>query len=220
MMEILGSIVVSVARERERIDLPETRKKVEMGTFMFRNRFGSRLVWMGWVALVGLRENSGFSKGLWGIWSYTPPPKLIRVRPHHLKIIGIVFEDDQHGREIFFSSRHSSTGFLCCYEVTKGVSVLRKNHVPTKGSHYPAEDKALEMIKQKFHLLARLFQRNQLGVCSEASAATRPRAASTARDIEIERNLLTILYVTKSCEEAYTIAASIFSIGGEAEERR
>ncbi|WZZ43609.1 hypothetical protein YC2023_039868 [Brassica napus] len=99
----------------------------------------------------------------------------------------------------------------------QGVSVLRKNHVPTKGSHYPAVDKALEMIKQKFHLLARLcllarksriitdididpvaceghdahkfcllFQRNQLGVCSEASAATRPRAASTARDIEIE----------------------------------
>ncbi|CAN6821164.1 unnamed protein product, partial [Brassica oleracea] len=33
---------------------------------------------------------------------------------------------------------------------------------------------------------ARLFQRNQLGVCSEASAATRPRAASTSRDIEIE----------------------------------
>lgn len=37
----------------------------------------------------------------------------------------------------------------------------------------------------------RLFQRNQLGVCSEALAATRPRAASTARDMEIERDLLT-----------------------------
>ena len=37
----------------------------------------------------------------------------------------------------------------------------------------------------------RLFQRNQLGVCSEALAATRPRSASTARDMEIERDLLT-----------------------------
>lgn len=37
----------------------------------------------------------------------------------------------------------------------------------------------------------RLFQRNQLGVCSEALAATRPRSASRARDMEIERDLLT-----------------------------
>ncbi|KAL0677106.1 hypothetical protein Bca4012_005087 [Brassica carinata] len=123
------------------------------------------------------------------------------------------------------------SGFFCCYEVTKGISVLSKNHVPKKGSHYLAVEKALEMIKQKFHLLARLFLLarksmiitdtnidhilghdaykfclqltgapafigntiwNQLGVCSEASAATRPRAASTVRDIKIERNLLTI----------------------------
>jgi isochorismate synthase EntC len=37
----------------------------------------------------------------------------------------------------------------------------------------------------------RLFQRNRLGVCSEALAATRPRAASRGRDMEIERDLLT-----------------------------
>ncbi|KAF3487975.1 hypothetical protein F2Q69_00054230 [Brassica cretica] len=30
-----------------------------------------------------------------------------------------------------------------------GVSVLRKNHVPTKRANYPADEKALEMIKQK-----------------------------------------------------------------------
>ncbi|KAH0892135.1 hypothetical protein HID58_054564 [Brassica napus] len=91
----------------------------------------------------------------------------------------------------------------------QGVSVLRKNHVPTKGSHYPAVDKALEMIKQKFHLLARIITdididpvawfaqlhnkarlrlESHSSYCftDEASAATRPRAASTARDIEIE----------------------------------
>ncbi|KAG2254231.1 hypothetical protein Bca52824_084367 [Brassica carinata] len=123
-----------------------------------------------------------------------------------------------------------------------GVSVLSKNHVPTKGAYYPAVEKALEMIKQKSSSLnkvvlarnsriitdtdidpiawlaqlqseghdayqfclqppgapafigntpERLFQRNQLGVCSEALAATRPRSASMARDMEIERDLLT-----------------------------
>ncbi|KAL0701747.1 hypothetical protein Bca4012_057869 [Brassica carinata] len=123
-----------------------------------------------------------------------------------------------------------------------GVSVLSKNHVPTKGAYYPAVEKALEIIKQKSSSLSkvvlarnsriitdtdidpiawlaqlqseghdayqfclqppdapafigntpeRLFQRNQLGVCSEALAATRPRSASTARDMEIERDLLT-----------------------------
>ncbi|KAF3510456.1 hypothetical protein F2Q69_00004460 [Brassica cretica] len=77
-----------------------------------------------------------------------------KVRPLPLKIIGIVFEDDQHGREICFFSSNSSTGFFCCYEVTKGISVLSKNHVPKKGSHYLAVEEALEMIKQKFHLLA------------------------------------------------------------------
>ena len=30
-----------------------------------------------------------------------------------------------------------------------GVSVLSKNHVPTKGAYYPAVEKALEMINQK-----------------------------------------------------------------------
>ncbi|CAH2067285.1 unnamed protein product [Thlaspi arvense] len=123
-----------------------------------------------------------------------------------------------------------------------GVSVVSKNHVPTKGAYYPAVEKALEMINQKSSSLSkvvlarnsriitdtdidpiawlaqlqreghdayqfclqppgapafigntpeRLFQRNQLGVCSEALAATRPRSASTARDMEIERDLLT-----------------------------
>ncbi|CAN6845271.1 unnamed protein product [Brassica oleracea] len=126
-----------------------------------------------------------------------------------------------------------------------GVSVLSKNHVPTKGAYYPAVEKALEMINQKSSSLnkvvvlarnsrvitdtdidpiawlaqlqseghdayqfclqppgapafigntpERLFQRNQLGVCSEALAATRPRGASTARDKEIELDLLTSL---------------------------
>lgn len=37
-----------------------------------------------------------------------------------------------------------------------GVSVLSKNHVPTKGVHYVAVEKASEMIKRKLHLLARL----------------------------------------------------------------
>ncbi|CAN7075392.1 unnamed protein product [Brassica oleracea var. botrytis] len=36
-----------------------------------------------------------------------------------------------------------------------GVFVLSKNHVPTKGVHYLAVEKALEMIERKFHLLAR-----------------------------------------------------------------
>ncbi|KAJ0229472.1 Isochorismate synthase 1 [Hirschfeldia incana] len=39
----------------------------------------------------------------------------------------------------------------------------------------------------------RLFQRNQLGVCSEALAATRPRGASAACDKEIENDLRTSL---------------------------
>ncbi|CAF2076907.1 hypothetical protein HID58_043451 [Brassica napus] len=40
---------------------------------------------------------------------------------HPLRIIGIVFKDGQHGREIDFSSRRSSTGFFsviyqsCCF---------------------------------------------------------------------------------------------------------
>ncbi|KAL0878045.1 hypothetical protein Bca101_027751 [Brassica carinata] len=125
-----------------------------------------------------------------------------------------------------------------------GVSVLSKNHVPTKGAYYPAVEKALEMIKQKSSSLSkvvlarnsrvitdtdidpiawlaqlqseghdayqfclqppgapafigntpeRLFQRNQLGVCSEALAATRPRGASPARDKAIENDLRTSL---------------------------
>ncbi|KAG5400151.1 hypothetical protein IGI04_014758, partial [Brassica rapa subsp. trilocularis] len=39
--------------------------------------------------------------------------------------------------------------------VTKGVSVLSKNHVPTKGSYYPAVD--LEMIKQKSPSLSKVL---------------------------------------------------------------
>ncbi|CAH8347738.1 unnamed protein product [Eruca vesicaria subsp. sativa] len=126
-----------------------------------------------------------------------------------------------------------------------GVSVLSKNHVPTKGAYYPAVEKALEMIKQKSSPLnkvvvlarnsrvitdtdidpiawlaqlqsegqdayqfclqppgapafigntpERLFQRKQLGVCSEALAATRPRGVSRARDMEIEDDLLNSL---------------------------
>ncbi|WZY92547.1 hypothetical protein YC2023_064876 [Brassica napus] len=96
-------------------------------------------------------------------------------------------------------------GFFCCYEVTYreslGLYVLSKNYVPTKGSHYTAVKKALEMIKQNISSLSkseghdayhfslqlteRIFQRNRLGVRSEALTATRPRAASTACDIEI-----------------------------------
>ncbi|KAG2328000.1 hypothetical protein Bca52824_010728 [Brassica carinata] len=37
-----------------------------------------------------------------------------------------------------------------------GVSVLSKNHVPTKERHYLAVEKALEMIERKFHLVARV----------------------------------------------------------------
>lgn len=36
-----------------------------------------------------------------------------------------------------------------------GIFVFSKNHVPTKGVHYLAVEKALEMIERKFHLLAR-----------------------------------------------------------------
>ena len=42
----------------------------------------------------------------------------------------------------------------------------------------------------------RLFQRKQLGVCSEALAATRPRGASAARDKEIEDDLRTRSFFT------------------------
>ncbi|CAN7130304.1 unnamed protein product, partial [Brassica rapa subsp. narinosa] len=37
-----------------------------------------------------------------------------------------------------------------------GVSVLSKNHVPTKGAYYPAVDKALEIIKQKSSSLSKV----------------------------------------------------------------
>ncbi|XP_013676505.1 isochorismate synthase 1, chloroplastic-like isoform X2 [Brassica napus] len=37
-----------------------------------------------------------------------------------------------------------------------GIFVFSKNHVPTKGVHYLAVEKALEMIERKFHLLARV----------------------------------------------------------------
>ncbi|KAL0661234.1 hypothetical protein Bca4012_098071 [Brassica carinata] len=70
-----------------------------------------------------------------------------------------------------------------------GVSVLSKNHVPTKRAHYLAVEKALEMV-----VLAHMrdFSKGiKLGVCSETLAATRPRAASTACDMEIECDLLT-----------------------------
>lgn len=55
----------------------------------------------------------------------------------------------------------------------------------------------------------RLFQRNQLGVCSEALAATRPRSASRARDMEIERDLLTRSIFTSSALNNYIIQFSI-----------
>jgi len=55
----------------------------------------------------------------------------------------------------------------------------------------------------------RLFQRTQLGVCSEALAATRPRAASSARDMEIERDLLTRSIFTSSALNNYRIQFSI-----------
>ncbi|CDY20558.1 BnaC07g12250D [Brassica napus] len=37
-----------------------------------------------------------------------------------------------------------------------GVSVLSKNHVPTKRAYYPADEKALEMIKQKSSSISKL----------------------------------------------------------------
>ncbi|CAN6841115.1 unnamed protein product, partial [Brassica oleracea] len=37
-----------------------------------------------------------------------------------------------------------------------GVSVLGKNHVPTKRAYYPADEKALEMIKQKSSSISKL----------------------------------------------------------------
>ena len=37
-----------------------------------------------------------------------------------------------------------------------GVSVLNKNHVPTKGAYYPAVEKALEIIKQKSSSLSKV----------------------------------------------------------------
>ena len=36
------------------------------------------------------------------------------------------------------------------------VSVLSKNHVPTKRAYYPAVEKALEMVKQKSSSLSKL----------------------------------------------------------------
>ncbi|XP_010539954.1 PREDICTED: isochorismate synthase 2, chloroplastic-like [Tarenaya hassleriana] len=123
-----------------------------------------------------------------------------------------------------------------------GVSVVSKNHVPSKGAYHPAVRRALQMIKERSSSLdkvvlarcsriitdididpiawlarlqlegqdayqfclqppgapafigntpERLFHRKQLGVCSEALAATRPRADSIAHDMQIERDLLT-----------------------------
>ncbi|KAL0748066.1 hypothetical protein Bca101_030068 [Brassica carinata] len=77
-----------------------------------------------------------------------------------------------------------------------------KNYVPTKGSHYIAVKKALEMIKQNISSLSKseghdayhfslqltgapALIGNTICVRSEALTATRPRAASTACDIEI-----------------------------------
>ena len=37
-----------------------------------------------------------------------------------------------------------------------GVSVLRKNHVPTKGAYDPAVEKALEIIKRKSSSLSKV----------------------------------------------------------------
>ena len=52
------------------------------------------------------------------------------------------------------------SGFFCCYEVTYreslGLYVLSKNYVPTKGSHYTAVKKALEMIKQNISSLSKV----------------------------------------------------------------
>ena len=52
------------------------------------------------------------------------------------------------------------SGFFCCYEVTYRDSlelyVLSKNYVPTKGSHYTAVKKALEMIKQNISSLSKV----------------------------------------------------------------
>ncbi|CAF2055211.1 unnamed protein product [Brassica napus] len=73
-----------------------------------------------------------------------------------------------------------------------GVSVLSKNHVPTKRAHYLAVEKALEMVVlAQLHFMRDFSKGIKLGVCSETLAATRPRAASTACDMEIECDLLT-----------------------------
>ncbi|CAN7091672.1 unnamed protein product [Brassica rapa subsp. narinosa] len=73
-----------------------------------------------------------------------------------------------------------------------GVSVLSKNHVPTKRAHYLAVEKALEMVVlTQLHFMRDFSKGIKLGVCSETLAATRPRAASTACDMEIECDLLT-----------------------------
>ncbi|KAJ4902751.1 GroES-like protein [Raphanus sativus] len=45
---------------------------------------------------------------------------------------------------------------------TLRVYVLSKNRVPSKGAHYLAVEKALEMIERKFHLLARLCFHNYI----------------------------------------------------------
>ncbi|KAL0761104.1 hypothetical protein Bca101_077254 [Brassica carinata] len=85
-----------------------------------------------------------------------------------------------------------------------GVSVLSKNHVPTKRAHYLAVEKALEMVvlaqvkgmmlinSDCNHLVHKIYREHSMVcVCSETLAATRPRAASTACDMEIECDLLT-----------------------------
>ncbi|KAL0813683.1 hypothetical protein Bca101_070126 [Brassica carinata] len=89
-----------------------------------------------------------------------------------------------------------------CFRESLGLYVLSKNYVPTKGSHYIAVKKALEMIKQNISSLSKseghdayhfslqltgapALKGNTICVRSEALTATRPRAASTACDIEI-----------------------------------
>ncbi|KAL0791758.1 hypothetical protein Bca101_008004 [Brassica carinata] len=106
-----------------------------------------------------------------------------------------------------------------CFRESLGLYVLSKNYVPTKGSHYIAVKKALEMIKQNissrskseghdaYHFSLQLtgapaligtryvytdalgelqdFPKEPVSVSDEALTATRPRAASTACDIEI-----------------------------------
>ncbi|KAL0747819.1 hypothetical protein Bca101_029821 [Brassica carinata] len=107
---------------------------------------------------------------------------------------------------LYTKENFAVSGFFCCYEVTYreslGLYVLSKNYVPTKGSHYIAVKKALEMIKQNISSLSKseghdayhfslqltgapALIGNTICVHDEALTATRPRAASTACDIEI-----------------------------------